>query len=88
MPRRKRREVEPEFQAEMPSTVWPPTVTQRPVAFVQSLRHMWGRGIALIVGAVLMSVGFFVVHGAGGTAMGVLGAVMIAAALLWDRLRR
>jgi len=87
MARRKRKTPEETFHAEMPSTVWPPTVTQRPVAFVQSLRRRWGRGLVILAGAVLVGVGFFVLAGAGGTAMGLLGAAMIGAALAWERIR-
>lgn len=82
------REREETFEAEMPSTVWPPTVTQHPVAFVASLRRLWGRGLALLIGALGVGVGFFVIHGPWGQAMGGLGAAVFAVALLWEFVRR
>ena len=87
MAKRKRKTTPETFRSEMPSTVWPPTIPVRASAFVSSLRRVRGRGMAILAGALLMALGFFVIHGSVGTLLGVLGALMVLGALVWDRVR-
>lgn len=74
------------FHSEVPSPVWPPTLTEQPAAFVERLSRVWGRGMSILGGTVLLGMGFFVLGGALGTGLGVLGIVMLASALAWNRL--
>jgi len=76
------------FRSEAPITISPPTLTTQPRAFVRTLSRIWGRGLSLIAGAALLGIGFFVIEGADGSAIGLLGVVMIVTALVWHRWRR
>lgn len=73
------------FRSESPPTVWPPTIGRRPVDFTETLRRNQGRGASILTGALLMGLGFFVWEGGLGLALGILGAVMVAGAFLWQR---
>ena len=76
------------FRSEAPTTVWPPTLTTQPRAFARTLSRIWGRGISILAGAALMGIGFFVIEGAGGIAIGLVGTVMVATALAWHWFRK
>ncbi|MNK64904.1 hypothetical protein D3C87_841890 [compost metagenome] len=88
MAKRKRKPDGETFRSEVPLTVWPPTLTQHPSAFAQTLNRIWGRGLSILAGAVLMGLGFFVLGGPLGTILGLLGVAMIAAAFAWNWLQR
>lgn len=87
MAKRKRKPEGETFRSEVPLTVWPPTLTQQPTAFARGLSRIWGRGFSILVGSVLLGAGIFA-GGTLGTLMGLLGAAMIVAALVWHRLGR
>ena len=88
MGKQKREQEGKTFRSEAPITIWPPTLTTQPRAFARTLSRIWGRGLSLIAGAALMGIGFFVIEGAGGSAMGLVGVVMIVTALVWNALKR
>ena len=88
MARRKRNGNGEIFRSEVPLSVWPPTLTQRPSAFIQALHGIWGRGLSILVGAGLMGSGFFVLGGVDGILLGLVGAAMVVGALAWHRMRR
>lgn len=81
-PRKRKHET---FRSEAPLTVWPPTLTRNPTAFARRLSRIWGRGISILVGALLLGLGFFVLGGGLGSLLGGIGALMIVGALVWDR---
>ncbi len=87
MAKRKRKKREEIFRAEVPMTIWPPTLTQRPSAFVRALNQVWGRGMSILGGASLVGLGFFVWDGEIGMVLGGLGLAMIVGALIWHRWR-
>jgi|GEM_PF-6015750 len=88
MAKRKRKPEGETFRSEVPLTIWPPTLTQQPTTFARTLNRIWGRGLSILAGALLLGLGFFVLHGTLGTVLGLLGAAMIVAALVWNRLHR
>ena len=88
MAKNKRKHEGKTFRSEAPITVWPPTLTTQPRAFARTLSRIWGRGLSIIAGAVLMGIGFFVMEESGGTFIGLVGAAMIAGALAWNWFQR